>query len=158
MTAAPGRRWGATPPAVACVVASVFLTGAPAPAAAQSSLGPAAAPSSTGTPPYESATAVVGTRPPLDTIFAITLHAVSVHAALDAITRRSGIPLNFDAALVDSLPQHVTIDRARTTVACALAVALKGTGLAAEATAWDRIVLTVETDATLHPLTCRPRH
>jgi hypothetical protein len=155
------RRWSSTPSTVAFVVSvcSICSVTIPTiPARAQSGTGPAAA---LGTPvattTYEAATAVVGARPSLDTMFAISLHAVSVHAALDAISHQSGVPLNFDTDLVDALPQRVTIARAHTTVACALASILKGTGLAAQATAWRRIVLTAEHDASLHPVSCKPR-
>jgi hypothetical protein len=149
----PRRRWSSTRSTVAFVVSVCSVCGITIPAP------PARAQSGAALPPttaYESATAVVGARPSLDTTFAISLHAVSVHTALDAISRQSGIPLNFDTDLVDALPQRVTLARAHTTVACALATTLKGTGLAAQATAWQRIVLTAEHDTSLHPVTCKP--
>jgi hypothetical protein len=175
VTPTPRRRWSSTRSTVAFVVSVCSVCGItiPAPPArAQSGVNPppstvvpsppiqgptAASPAGGATTAYESATAVVGSRPPLDTTFAISLHSVSVHTALDAISHQSGIPLNFDTDLVDALPQRVTIARAHTTVACALATTLKGTGLAAQATAWQRIVLTAARDSTLHAVTCKPR-
>jgi outer membrane receptor protein involved in Fe transport len=102
----------------------------------------AAASRSTWTGPTSvpiAATAVDSTA--LDQVIGIAVHDVTVHQALDAIERSAGVSFNYDVARIDSAPHRVSIAATRTTVARALAIVLRGTGLEAQIAGLGRLVI-----------------
>jgi vitamin B12 transporter len=77
----------------------------------------------------------------LDRVISVAVRDASVHQALDAIERGAGLTLNYDVPRIDSAPRRVSFSATRTTVARALAIVLRGTGLEARLAGLGRLVI-----------------
>jgi outer membrane receptor protein involved in Fe transport len=73
-----------------------------------------------------------GSPTPLDRVVTVDLRDATVREALDEIHRSTGIDFNFETLVVNSLAQRVTLHDSRTTLARALGIVLRGTGLVAQ--------------------------
>jgi outer membrane receptor protein involved in Fe transport len=78
---------------------------------------------------------------PLDRVVRLAVHDVTLHQALDSIERSAGLTFNYDVGRIDSVRRPISFSATRTTVARALAIILRGTGLEAQLAGLGRVVI-----------------
>lgn len=78
---------------------------------------------------------------PLDRIIRLSVRDATVHQALDSIEHASGLSFNFEISRIDAVHHPVSFSATRTTVARALGIILRGTGLEVQIVGLGRVVI-----------------